>query len=279
MCRMTKGASLLPWTLDSLLIPRKLRIRVIFIIFFITSSRPTLLSGCLQMGCAPALDWLLDMTPVDFVSCSILLLSQFLSFDFKSSSDLSTEPLCPIFHLCNPAPIHWSRFVDWMRTYGYALQKLPYTEWRQRLIAVSREAAAEQTSTTATATATSSSSAIEASASANALSIASSVETASPVRARRHRTSSTAGGAFGSAAADNALLPLLPIFSENEVDMGTTQTMPKFDASLTLRQCEALGVPCPPINANLLKVYFEFYISSGFLPPPHTSGDQFSIDA
>lgn len=229
------------------------------------------------MGSAPNLDWLLDMTPVDFVSEAILLLSQFLSFDFKSSSDLSAEPLCPIFHLCNPAPIHWSRFVDWMRTFGYALQKLPYAQWRQRLIAVSREAAAEQSS--ATETKTPLSSAAEVSMSAIALSIANSVEAASPVRARRHRASSTTGGVLDSAAADNALLPLLPIFSENEVDMGTTQTMPKFDASLTLRQCEALGVPCPPINADLLKVYFEFYISSGFLPPPHTSGDQFSIDA
>jgi thioester reductase-like protein len=177
------------------------------------------------MGCAPKLDWLLDMTPVDFVSDAIFQLSQFLTFDFNT---VTSDTLCPIYHLCNPKPIHWSKFVDWMAKFGYPLQKLAYTEWRNKLLSLGSK-------------------------------------------------SSDVGGS-ADAKVENALIPLIPIFTVNEVDMGTTETMPKFDASLTLSQCSALGVTCSPINDELLATYFQFYISSGFLLPPHSADDQFSIE-
>jgi thioester reductase-like protein len=184
------------------------------------------------------------MTPVDFVSDGILKLSQQLRYASPSSSP------CTVFHLCNSAPIHWSHFVSWMAKFGYALHLLPYTEWRQRLIEVARLAEKQQASGKKDG--------------------GNGQGPSSPASNRKQSQA--------SAAADNALLPLLPIFSEKEVDMGTSETMPKFNASWTLNQCSALGVPCPSIDDNLLTVYFEFYISSGFLAPPQRENDQFSLD-
>jgi hypothetical protein len=233
------------------------------------------------MGSAPVLDWLLDMTPVDFVSDSIVLLSQCLSFDFKSSSTLSVKPLCPVFHLCNSAPIHWARFVEWMRKFGYALESLPYTSWRNRLIEVGRAAEKETLLKPAGGAASAASAASSAEPAKRAPPAAgASAAGASPVASRRRRVSSAGGPlTISSVASENALLPLLPIFSEEEIDMGNSKTMPIFDASLTLLQCTALGTPCPRIDDTLLEVYFEFYISSGFLAPPPCQDDQFSIEA
>ncbi|MBI4543165.1 MAG: thioester reductase domain-containing protein [Gemmatimonadetes bacterium] len=80
-----------------------------------------LLKGCIQMGCAPDLDWVMDSVPVEHAAEAIVRLS------------LSPGAAGRTFHLANPRARHWRECVLWMRLYGYPLQLLPYPEWLGRL--------------------------------------------------------------------------------------------------------------------------------------------------
>jgi thioester reductase-like protein len=84
-----------------------------------------LVKGCVEMGCAPDLDWTLDALPVDVVARDIL----------ARSSARGTV------HLLHPRPRHWRECVLWMRLYGYPLTLLPYHGWLQRLAVDLRTAA------------------------------------------------------------------------------------------------------------------------------------------
>ena len=53
-----------------------------------------MLQGCLQSGCAPDVDWDVEMTPVDFVSKIIVALTQRMALG-----------LGKVYHLTNAAPI------------------------------------------------------------------------------------------------------------------------------------------------------------------------------
>ena len=171
--------------------------------------------GCLQLGYAPDLDWLLDMTPVDFVSKAIVELSRHQTF----VPCIGPAHLCPTYHLCNGTPIHWRKLISWMNEYGYNLKIISYSEWRKKLLTICR-----------------------------------------------------------NSENMNALQPLISIFSEKEEDMGTTETMPKFDPQVTFSKLAKHCVYCPPVDSKLLDVYFHFYISSGFLFPPQKESSQFDFD-
>ncbi|MGL6339672.1 MAG: thioester reductase domain-containing protein [Waterburya sp.] len=80
-----------------------------------------MLKGCIQMGSFPDLDYLLDMSPVDYVSKAIIYLSQ------------QPESLGKAFHLQHPQPIHLSKIVDWLHEVGYSIAKLPYEQWQTHL--------------------------------------------------------------------------------------------------------------------------------------------------
>eukprot|EP00455_Lapot_gusevi_P033593 TRINITY_DN3675_c0_g1_i1.p1 TRINITY_DN3675_c0_g1~~TRINITY_DN3675_c0_g1_i1.p1 ORF type:complete len:1144 (-),score=367.23 TRINITY_DN3675_c0_g1_i1:115-3546(-) len=92
--------------------------------------------GCLQMEMAPDLDWLLDMTPVDFVSQAIVHLSQTTSYYLPRTT---SPAFCPTYHLCNPSPLPWPKLIEWLRSFGYAIRQVPYTQWRERLLQVARD--------------------------------------------------------------------------------------------------------------------------------------------
>jgi hypothetical protein len=172
-----------------------------------------------------------------------------------------------------------------MKEFGYAIDELSYNDWRTRLVDIARLAEQQQkggaSSPAPSQSSTSSSSRHPRRDSSLDLTPSSSSGLGgTPTRRRRFASRVQAPLAhLSAAAADNALLPLLPIFSENEADMGNTESMPVFNAAWTLRQCDAVGVPCPIIDDELLTVYFEYYISSGFLAPPQRVDDQFSLDS
>ncbi len=86
----------------------------------------TFLKGCIEMGCAPELDWLMDCCPVDFVASSIVRLSR-------------TQPeSCRVFHLANPHKRHWRECVLWMRLFGYPIRLIPYPDWLRQFEIASR---------------------------------------------------------------------------------------------------------------------------------------------
>ena len=77
-----------------------------------------MLKGCIQMGSFPDLDYLLDMSPVDYVSQSIVHLSQ------------QSESIGQAFHLQHPQPIHISKIVQLLGFVGYNIDKVPYQQWQ-----------------------------------------------------------------------------------------------------------------------------------------------------
>ncbi|MEP0914663.1 thioester reductase domain-containing protein [Leptolyngbya sp. GB1-A1] len=77
--------------------------------------------GCIQMGSAPDLELLLDLSPVDYVSGAIAHLS------------LQSTQLNQTFHLMNPQSLPWNDLFDWMRSFGYSLQRLSYRNWQAEI--------------------------------------------------------------------------------------------------------------------------------------------------
>jgi thioester reductase-like protein len=78
-----------------------------------------LLKSCQQMGCAPDSELTVDLTPVDFVSESIVRLSL---------AGLAH----PVAHLSNPRPPMWTTLVGWTSDYGYPLRLVPFEVWQQK---------------------------------------------------------------------------------------------------------------------------------------------------
>lgn len=79
-----------------------------------------LIKGCIAMGSAPDLDWLLDGCPVDFVARSIV------RFGEPASA-------WQVLHLSNPRARRWREAVLWMNLFGYSIRLLPYRVWLERL--------------------------------------------------------------------------------------------------------------------------------------------------
>ncbi len=80
-----------------------------------------MLKGCIQMGSFPDLDYLLDMSPVDYVSQSIVYLSQ------------QPESIGQAFHLQHPQPVQLNKIVNLLRLVGYKIDKVPYQQWQADL--------------------------------------------------------------------------------------------------------------------------------------------------
>ncbi|MDB9540441.1 thioester reductase domain-containing protein [Anabaenopsis tanganyikae CS-531] len=78
--------------------------------------------GCLQMGTFPDVDYMLDMSPVDYVSKAIVYLSR------------QPESLGQAFHLQHPQPISLKDLVEWVKSFGYPIEMIPYEEWQSKLI-------------------------------------------------------------------------------------------------------------------------------------------------
>lgn len=77
------------------------------------------------MGSIPDLDDLVDLCPVDYASQAIVYLS------------LQKKELDRAFHLNNPYPCPRQNLVDYIRSRGYILEKLPYQQWQEKLKTVS----------------------------------------------------------------------------------------------------------------------------------------------
>jgi len=78
--------------------------------------------GCLQMGAFPQVDYMLDMSPVDYVSKAIAHLSR------------QEESLGKAFHLQHPEPAPLSKLVDWLNSFGFPIKMIPYEQWQNQLI-------------------------------------------------------------------------------------------------------------------------------------------------
>lgn len=81
-----------------------------------------LLAGCVQLGCVPDADKLMNVAPVDYVSRAIVHLSR-----QKESSGKN-------FHLVNPHSFYLSELVAWIRSIGYPIERVRYETWQAEIV-------------------------------------------------------------------------------------------------------------------------------------------------
>jgi len=80
----------------------------------------------------------------------------------------------------------------------------------------------------------------------------------------------------GADGSENALAPFAPVvanydaYAEQATAEGRTGKMKHilFDDRNTRAAIAGSGITCPAVDADLLTVYFDFFVRTGFLPPP-----------
>ncbi|MFN8400210.1 MAG: amino acid adenylation domain-containing protein [Anaerolineales bacterium] len=77
--------------------------------------------ACILLGSVPTLDVMVNIVPVDFVSASIVKLSQ------------DPTNFSKVYHLDNPEALHFSEMAEWMTKQGFNARKLSFDEWRAEL--------------------------------------------------------------------------------------------------------------------------------------------------
>lgn len=85
------------------------------------------LKGCIQLGAAPMLNTVIELTPVDYVSAAIV--------------GISREPDShgKVFHLTNSHVIESRDLVGWINARGYPLRQIPFDEWMASLYSLGAE--------------------------------------------------------------------------------------------------------------------------------------------
>jgi thioester reductase-like protein len=78
--------------------------------------------GCLLMGSFPDVEYMLDMSPVDYVSKAIVHLSR------------QKTSIGKAFHLQHPQPVPLTNLVEWVRSFGFPVEVISYEEWQSQLI-------------------------------------------------------------------------------------------------------------------------------------------------
>ena len=160
-----------------------------------------LIKGCIQMGSMPDIDYLWNISPVDYVSRATVYLSK------------QQQAIGKVFHLTSPHAFHWNQLVDVIRSFGYPVEHISYQQWKSHLKNL-------------------------------------------------------------KASEANPLHPLLPLFLEGVDNKLTIPQLyqqgkiPNFQCQETLSFLKDSEVVCLPIDQNLLKTYFSYFIDSGFLPKP-----------
>ncbi|MNO39695.1 Phthiocerol/phenolphthiocerol synthesis polyketide synthase type I PpsE [compost metagenome] len=86
-----------------------------------------MVKGCIQIGAAPYTDLYVNVTPVDFVARSIVLLSR-------------QRDVCqPVYHITNPETETWLSLLEWIQSYGYVFDLIPVNDWNNKLEQAIRE--------------------------------------------------------------------------------------------------------------------------------------------
>ncbi|MEG5016677.1 MULTISPECIES: amino acid adenylation domain-containing protein [unclassified Microcoleus] len=81
-----------------------------------------LMAGCVQLGCAPDDDKLMNVAPVDYVSRAIVHLSS------------QKELLGKTFHLVNPQSFQMSELLGWIGSMGYPIKRVSSEAWQAEII-------------------------------------------------------------------------------------------------------------------------------------------------
>ncbi|BAQ66126.1 amino acid adenylation domain-containing protein [Geminocystis sp. NIES-3709] len=82
---------------------------------------PRMLKGCLQLSLFPDIDAIVNLVSVDYISKTIVYLSQ-------QESSLNNS-----FNLVNPNPIKWSTLLHWMKKNNSNIEIISYQKWYEKL--------------------------------------------------------------------------------------------------------------------------------------------------
>ena len=80
-----------------------------------------MVKGCIQLGNAPEFDYVIETTPVDFISEAII----------RFSLDAQARGL--VVNLCNPHPVTWPQIIEWVNKLGYSVRMMPIHTWQEQL--------------------------------------------------------------------------------------------------------------------------------------------------
>jgi thioester reductase-like protein/FkbH-like protein len=83
------------------------------------------ISGGIRLGYMPEMDLAVNLAPIDYVSGAIVQISR------------QPSALGKTFHLVNENAVNVGQLLDWIESSGYSFLRLPYSEWRTRVLEVS----------------------------------------------------------------------------------------------------------------------------------------------
>jgi len=83
-----------------------------------------LIKGCIQLGFAPRMERLINMTPIDTVS----RLMAAPAFQVEGGHVLN------VFN--NTDLVSWNEIVDWLALCGYAIEQIPFASWQHKLMSI-----------------------------------------------------------------------------------------------------------------------------------------------
>jgi amino acid adenylation domain-containing protein/thioester reductase-like protein len=152
-----------------------------------------MVKACVTLGAVPDLSIMLDVVPVDYVSKSIVHLSQ------------QPESFGSAFNLSTSEQLNFTELVDLVSDLGYPLSRIPFDNWKADLFELAMH--------------------------------------------------DPEGGW-------QVFLPLI-----NEIDMEVV-SMPRFDQENTLAGLRETGIQNLALGPDMLKIYFDYFIKSGYLNPP-----------
>ncbi|WP_280273463.1 type I polyketide synthase [Nocardia wallacei] len=82
-----------------------------------------MVKGCIEAGIAPLrAEMPIQPAPVDYVARAI------------AACTTTEQLLGQTFHLVSPEPMTWPEFFDTLDDFGYDLQRLPFDQWRERIL-------------------------------------------------------------------------------------------------------------------------------------------------
>ncbi|MBF6169902.1 type I polyketide synthase [Nocardia blacklockiae] len=82
-----------------------------------------MVKGCIEAGIAPLrAEMPIQPAPVDYVARAI------------AACTTTEQLLGQTFHLVSPQPMTWPEFFDTLDDFGYDLQRLPFDQWRERIL-------------------------------------------------------------------------------------------------------------------------------------------------
>ena len=81
-----------------------------------------IIAGGIRWGYMPDMDIAVNLVPIDYVSGAIVQISR------------QPSALGKTFHLVNPNTVNVRQLLDWLESSRYSFSRLPYSEWRRKLL-------------------------------------------------------------------------------------------------------------------------------------------------